>query len=109
MLCDEEPVQPHISHTALSTGARAVTVAEAAREAEVLIVLMPMNRNTDIAVHVRSAPEGAGVIDTSNCYLERDGVIDAFESGQPESVWVSKLFGRPVAKAWNAILSQSFD
>jgi predicted dinucleotide-binding enzyme len=39
----------------------------------------------------------------------RDGSIRAFEDGQPESVWLSELFGRPVAKAWNAIISQSFD
>jgi predicted dinucleotide-binding enzyme len=96
--------------SALSTGARAVTSAEAVEGVEVLIVSIPMNRNADIADLVKSAPEGALVIDTSNYYpTMRDGAMRAFDEGQVESVWLSELFGRPVAKAWNAITTQSFD
>jgi predicted dinucleotide-binding enzyme len=98
-----------ISDAALSTGARAVTAADAVVDVDVLIVSVPMNRNRDIAEHVRSAPEGTVIIDTSNYYPMRDGVVREFDEGVPESVWLSKLFGRPVAKAWNAITSQSFD
>ncbi|MCJ1697332.1 NAD(P)-binding domain-containing protein [Rathayibacter caricis] len=98
-----------IDAAALRTGARAVTAAEAVQGVDVLIVSVPMNRNADIAEHVRSAPEGAVVIDTSNYYPMRDGAVPEFEDGIPESVRVSELFGRPVAKAWNAITSQSFD
>jgi predicted dinucleotide-binding enzyme len=98
-----------IGGAALSTGARAVTAAEAAAGVDVLIVSVPMSRNADIAVHVRSAPESAVVIDTSNYYPARDGAVREFEAGLPESVWLSELFGRPVAKAWNAIIAQSFD
>jgi predicted dinucleotide-binding enzyme len=98
-----------IGEAALRTGARAVTAAEAARDVDVLIVSVPMSRNTDIGDHVRSAPGNAVVIDTSNYYPMRDGSVRAFEEGLPESIWVSGLFGRPIAKAWNAITSQSFD
>jgi predicted dinucleotide-binding enzyme len=98
-----------ISEAALRTGARAVTAAEAVRDVDVLIVSVPMNRNEDIAAHVRSAPENAVVIDTSNYYPMRDGSVQEFDEGLPESVWVSELFGRPIAKAWNAIITQSFD
>ncbi|WP_104116273.1 NADPH-dependent F420 reductase [Arthrobacter sp. B1805] len=98
-----------IAAAALSTGARAVTASEAAIDVDVLIVSVPMNRNEDIAEHVRRAPEAAVVIDTSNYYPARDGIVPAFIEGQPESVWLSELFGRPVTKAWNAITSQSFD
>jgi predicted dinucleotide-binding enzyme len=98
-----------IGDAALSTGARAVTAAEAVVGVDVLIVSVPMNRNQDIADHVRSAPRDAVVIDTSNYYPMRDGAVPEFEEGIPESVWLSELFGRPVAKAWNAITSQSFD
>ena len=98
-----------IGEAALRTGARAVTAAEAAQGVDVLIVSVPMNRNEDIAIHVRSAPEGVVVIDTSNYYPARDGAVREFQEGVPESVWLSELFGRPVAKAWNAIISQSFD
>jgi len=98
-----------VDAAALRTGAQAVTAAEAAVDVDVLIVSVPMNRNADIAEHVRSAPVGAVVIDTSNYYPGRDGVVREFVEGVPESVWLSELFGRPVAKAWNAITSQSFD
>jgi predicted dinucleotide-binding enzyme len=98
-----------IGTAALSTGARAVTAADAVVGVDVLVVSVPMNRNQDIAEHVRSAPEGAVVIDTSNYYPMRDGAVQDFADGVPESVWLSELFGRPVAKAWNAITSQSFD
>lgn len=98
-----------IAAAAVSTGARAVTASEAATDVDVLIVSVPMNRNEDIAAHVRRAPEGAVVIDTSNYHPARDGIVPAFVDGQPESIWLSELFGRPVAKAWNAITSQSFD
>jgi predicted dinucleotide-binding enzyme len=98
-----------IGEAALRTGARAVTAAEAAAGVDVLIVSVPMNRNEDIAAHVRSAPQEASVIDTSNYYPMRDGSVREFEEGVPESIWVSELFGRPIAKAWNAITSQSFD
>ncbi|WP_285189415.1 NAD(P)-binding domain-containing protein [Rhodococcus sp. MEB041] len=98
-----------IDAAALSTGADPVTAADAAHDVDVLIVSVPMNRNSDIAAHVKAAPEGALVIDTSNYYPVRDGAMQAFDDGQPESVWLSELFGRPVAKAWNAITSQSLD
>jgi predicted dinucleotide-binding enzyme len=98
-----------IAASALSTGARAVTAAEAAQGVDVLIVSVPMNRNKDIADLVRSAPADALIIDTSNYYPMRDGTMQAFVEGQPESIWLSELFGRPVAKAWNAILSQTFN
>lgn len=98
-----------IDAAALRTGARAVFAADAVQGVDVLIVSVPMNRNADIAEYVRSAPDGAVVIDTSNYYPARDGSVRDFEEGVPESVWLSKLFGRPVAKAWNAITSQSFD
>lgn len=98
-----------IGDAALSTGARAVTAAEVVEGVDVLIISVPMNRNADVAEYVRSIPEGAVVIDTSNYYPMRDGSMPAFEDGVPESVWLSELFGRPVAKAWNAITSQSFD
>jgi predicted dinucleotide-binding enzyme len=98
-----------IGEAALRTGARAVTAAEAVQDVDALIVSVPMNRNADIANLVRSAPENTVVIDTSNYYPMRDGAVREFEEGLPESVWVSRLFGRPIAKAWNAIISQSFE
>jgi 8-hydroxy-5-deazaflavin:NADPH oxidoreductase len=87
------------------TGATAVTVEEAAQGKDVVVVTIP-ERN------VPSLPgdlfDGVGddvvVIDTGNYYpRQRDGRIDAIESGEPESAWVSKQLGRPVIKAFNNI------
>jgi len=47
------------------------------------------------------------VIDTSNYYPARDNKIEDIEAGKVESVWVSEQLGRPIAKAWNAIGSDS--
>ena len=69
-----------IAAAALSTGARAVTASEAVTDVDVLIVSVPMNRNEDIAARVRRAPESAVVIDTSNYYPARDGIVPACDS-----------------------------
>lgn len=52
-------------------------------------------------------PADVVVIDTSNYYPFRDGEIEAIDSGKPESVWVSEQIGRPVVKAWNALLAET--
>ena len=97
-----------IEGKALSTGARAVDAAEVATGVDALIVSVPLNRIPDIAPLVRKAPEGAVVIDTSNYYPMRDEAIAELDGGQVESEWVSEQYGRPVIKAWNAIVAQSF-
>jgi predicted dinucleotide-binding enzyme len=50
-------------------------------------------------------PTDVAVIDTSNYYPFRDGAITEVDGGKPESVWVSEQIGRPVVKAWNAVLA----
>jgi predicted dinucleotide-binding enzyme len=50
-------------------------------------------------------PEKVVIIDTSNYYPGRDGAIQEVDDGKPESVWVSEQIGRPVIKAWNAVLA----
>jgi predicted dinucleotide-binding enzyme len=54
-----------------------------------------------------NVPAEVSIIDTSNYYPFRDGKINEIENGKPESVWVSEQIGRPVAKAWNAVLAQT--
>jgi predicted dinucleotide-binding enzyme len=46
------------------------------------------------------------VVDTGNYYPQRDGRIDAIESGTTESRWVSGELGRPVVKAFNNIYAK---
>jgi 8-hydroxy-5-deazaflavin:NADPH oxidoreductase len=91
----------------LATGARAVTAQEAIADVDVLILSIPFARLPGIAPMLAGVPATTVVIDTSNYYPQRDGVVDAIEAGQIESLWVEEQLGRPVAKAWNAIGSDS--
>jgi predicted dinucleotide-binding enzyme len=94
-----------LERLAAETGATAVTVPEAARAGDVVIVSIPEK-------NIMSLPPGlfAGtsdrvvVVDTGNYYpRQRDGRIEAIESGTPESRWVAQQLGRPVVKAFNNI------
>jgi predicted dinucleotide-binding enzyme len=92
----------------LATGARAVPAAEVVTGVEVIILSIPLKRLTDVRPLLADVAHEAVVIDTSNYYPGRDGVIDAIDAGQVESLWVVEQLGRPVVKAWNAIGSASF-
>ncbi|AHM58800.1 coenzyme F420-dependent NADP oxidoreductase [Flammeovirgaceae bacterium 311] len=92
----------------LATGAKAVTVQQAVLEKDVIIISIPLNRIPAIAPLLAGASDETVVIDTSNYYPGRDNRIDSIEAGQVESLWVQQQLGRPVAKAWNAIGSDSF-
>lgn len=91
----------------LSEGAQAVSIAEAVTDVEALILSIPLNRIPDIAPLIASVPADTVIIDTSNYYPARDNKIDDIEAGKVESVWVAEQLGRPIAKAWNAIGSDS--
>jgi len=92
----------------LATGARAVTTEEAVKDVDVVILSIPLGRLKDVAPLIAKLPAETVVIDTSNYYPQRDGKIDAIDAGQVESLWVAQQLGRPIAKAWNAIGSDSF-
>jgi 8-hydroxy-5-deazaflavin:NADPH oxidoreductase len=92
----------------LATGAKPVTVQQAVKDKDVIIVSIPLNRIPDITPLLAGVSEDTVVIDTSNYYPARDHKIDSIEAGQVESLWVQDQLGRPVAKAWNAIGSDSF-
>jgi predicted dinucleotide-binding enzyme len=91
-----------------SLGGRAVTAREAVQGVDIVILSVPLNRIPDLAPLIADLPPSTLVIDTSNYYPQRDGVIGAIEGGQVESRWVAERLGRPVAKAWNAISADSF-
>jgi hypothetical protein len=92
----------------LASGARAVSAAEAAEDVDVVILSIPLNRLPPVAPLIAIVPAETVVIDTSNYYPQRDGNIDAIERGQVESLWVAEQLGRPIVKAWNSILADSF-
>jgi hypothetical protein len=87
------------------TGATAVWAADAATDADLVIVSIPQKNVPDLEPGIvkRAKPE-APVVETNNYYpKQRDGFIDAIEAGQPESVWVSEHLGVPVHKVFNGI------
>ena len=93
------------------SGATAVDAAQAARGKQVVVVTIPQARVPDLPADLfADAPDDLVVVDTGNYYpRQRDGRIQAIESGTPESAWVSEQLGRPVVKAFNNIYYSSLD
>ena len=93
---------------AIETGATAVTVVEAARSGEVVVVTIPMKNIPQLPHDLfKGTFDNVVVIDTCNYYpRQRDGCIEAIENGLPESRWVEQQLGRPVIKAFNNIYAQ---
>lgn len=98
-----------IDEMVLATGATAVEASDVVRDVEVLVTSIPLARMAGIRPLLEELPVGAVVVDTSNYYPLRDGHIEALDGGQVEGLWVSEQIGRPVVKAWNAILSGTFE
>jgi 8-hydroxy-5-deazaflavin:NADPH oxidoreductase len=97
-----------IRDLAADAGGTAVTVAEAARHGEIVIVTIPERAVADLPKDLfAGVPADVVVVDTGNYYPSRDGSIPAIEEGQPESAWVAGHLGRPVIKAFNNIYFQS--
>ena len=97
------------SLTALAkeTGAKPVTVEQAARAGDVIIVTIPEKNVRDLPKGLfDGVPDTVVVVDTGNYYpRNRDGLIQEIESGKTESRWVSERLNRPVVKAFNNIRS----
>ncbi|KOV82814.1 NADPH-dependent F420 reductase [Nocardia sp. NRRL S-836] len=93
-----------LTELAEETGATPVTVEEAARGAEVVIVTIPLKAIPDLPSGLfDQAAEGVAVIDTGNYYpQQRDGRIpEILDEGVTESRWTERHLGHPVIKAFN--------
>jgi 8-hydroxy-5-deazaflavin:NADPH oxidoreductase len=93
---------------ATETGATPVTVEEAVRERDVVIVTIPLRNVATLPAGLfDGVPERVVVVDTGNYYpRQRDGRIEAIEAGATESRWVAQQLGRPVVKAFNNIYAK---
>ena len=87
------------------TGATPRDVADVARDADVVIIAIPLKNVPNLPVgFLDGASAHVVVVDTSNYYpQQRDGRIDAIEDGMTESRWVATQIGFPVVKAFNGI------
>jgi 8-hydroxy-5-deazaflavin:NADPH oxidoreductase len=88
-----------------ASGAKAVTVEEAARDRDLVVVTVPESKVPDLPEGLfPDEPDELVVVDTGNYYpRERDGRIAGIEEGLTESRWVEHQLGRPVIKAFNNI------
>jgi predicted dinucleotide-binding enzyme len=86
-------------------GAKAVTVQQAARSGDLVIVAIPVKSVAELPAKLfDGVASDVVVVDTGNYYpQQRDGRIDPIENGATESRWASNHLGRPVVKAFNTI------
>ena len=93
---------------ARESGARAVTVEEAARAGDVVIVSIPLKNISRLPRDLfKGVPDSVVVVDTGNYYpRQRDGRIDPIERGATEARWVADRLGRSVVKAFNNIYAR---
>lgn len=90
------------------TGAKAVTVRNAARAGSVVIVTIPEGKIPNLPKDLfAGVPDDVVVVDTGNYYpQQRDGRIEGIEDGMTESRWVANQLDRPVVKAFNNIYAR---
>ena len=92
---------------AKETGAKPVTVQQAARAGEVVIVTIPMKNIPQLSGVFEGVTNDVVVVDTGNYYpQQRDGRIAEIEEGSTESRWVANQLGRSVVKAFNNIYAK---
>jgi predicted dinucleotide-binding enzyme len=94
---------------AAEVGATPVSIADAAKAGEVVIVAIQTKAVTDLPRALfANVPNSVVVVDIGNYHPElRDGRIDAIDRGMLDSQWVAQQLGRPVIKAFNNILAKS--
>jgi predicted dinucleotide-binding enzyme len=94
---------------AAEIGATALSVADAARAGDIVILAIPTKSVAELAHDVfAGVPAHVVVVDIGNYHPElRDGHIAAIDAGQPDSEWVAQQIGRPVIKAFNSIFAAS--
>lgn len=97
-----------LADLAAETGATPVTVTEAARRGDVVIVTIPEKNIPELPRDLfAGVSDSVVVVDTGNYYpQQRDGRIAEIEDGMMESRWVSQQLGRSVVKAFNNIYAE---
>jgi predicted dinucleotide-binding enzyme len=95
-----------LTEVAQRTGATPVDATDAPRDADVVIVALPLTAVAALPKGILdSARPDAAVIDTGNYYPQRDGQIEPIDNGETSSRWVAEQLGRPVVKVFNNIYS----
>jgi 8-hydroxy-5-deazaflavin:NADPH oxidoreductase len=97
-----------LADLAAETGAKPLSVKDAAKFGEVVIVTIPEKNIPDLPRDLfEDTPKSVVVIDTGNYYpRQRDGRIDGIEAGLTESRWVAQQLNWPVIKTFNNIYAE---
>ena len=97
-----------LAELARETGAKPVTVTEATRGRDLVVVTIPEGRVPELPSGLfKNASPDLIVIDTGNYYpRQRDGKIEGIENGLTESRWVEQQLGHPVIKVFNNIYAE---
>lgn len=96
-----------VRERAEAIGAEPVAAHEAVTDVDIIVLSIPFGRIPDVTSLFADVPDGVVLVDTSNYYPMRDGQITDVDEGKPESVWTSEQLGRPVIKAFNAVLADT--
>jgi 8-hydroxy-5-deazaflavin:NADPH oxidoreductase len=93
---------------AAGIGASPVSLAEAVREKDIVVLAIPTKAVADLPRGLFANAADAIIIDIGNYHPElRDGRIAAIDAGMLDSQWVESRIGRPVIKAFNSILAEN--
>nr|WP_255414233.1 NAD(P)-binding domain-containing protein [Mycobacterium sp. shizuoka-1] len=93
-----------ITEISREAGCVAVTLDDVTHDVELLVTCIPFARMPDIKSVISRLPDDVPVADTSNYYPHRDARIAEIDEGKPEGLWVQQQLGRPVIRAWNALV-----
>ena len=95
-----------LTDVATRTGATPVDVADAPRDADLVVITVPQKAVPELPKGLLdSAAPGVVVIDTNNYYPQRDGHIQPLDDGLVSSRWVGEQLGHPVVKVFNNIVA----
>jgi predicted dinucleotide-binding enzyme len=100
-----------LAELARETGAHPVSVHEAARAGEIVILAIPQREVARLPHDLfDGVPPQTVIVDAGNYYpRHRDGRIEAIEAGRAESRWVADTLGRPVVKAFNNLWAKDLE
>jgi predicted dinucleotide-binding enzyme len=90
-------------------GAEAVTVEEATKNKEVIIIAIHEKNVLDLPKDLfKDLPKDVVVIDTGNYYPNlRDGNISELDQSGIDSLWVQEQLGIPIVKVFNSVFATS--
>ncbi|MET8867437.1 NADP oxidoreductase [Nonomuraea sp. NPDC004580] len=86
------------------SGVTPVPLDSVSRAVDVLITSIPLGRVPALRPITDRLPAGVVVADTSNHLPQRDGHIKDIDDGMPQGLWIERQLGRPVIRAWNALV-----